>query len=149
MQIHPQHDRILIRRDEPEQMSKGGILYADQSKDKPQRGIIIEVGPGKRLSCAVNPRGFVVTPIEFQAGQRVLFTKYAGEGVKIEGEEFFLVKEEDVIGVIEEEDRPVELYNREDGSMRLVDPVDGVSVQASEERRAMLSARFKQPTGVH
>lgn len=105
MTIHPQHDRILIKRDDSDEMSPGGIIYVDQTRqEKPLRGKIVAIGPGRKLVAPLMPKGYVLDPIDFTVGQHVLFTKYAGESYKFGGEELFFVKAEDVIGVIDDDD---------------------------------------------
>lgn len=152
MTIHPQHDRILVKRDDAEGITRGGIILPDQTQEKPQRGVIVAVGPGKRIACAVHPRGYVQPPIEFNVGQRVIFTKYAGEGIKVGGEEVFLVKEEDVVAVIQlDEERQLAPGQR----LQLTDEEEArehaqqLESQSSRERAAVLAGRFKAPTGVH
>lgn len=106
MTIRPLHDRILIRRDAAETQSPGGIILPDSTKhDRPQKGTVLAVGPGKRTITIAGPH---TEPTCCIAGDEVLFTKYAGEGVKIGGEDYFLVKDEDIIAVIEPDPEPSE-----------------------------------------
>ena len=91
----PLHDRILIRRVEEAETTRGGIIIPDSAKDKPQEGEVIAVGKGK-----INDKG-TVTPLQVKEGDRILFGKYAGTEIKIDGEEHLLLREEDVLGIIE------------------------------------------------
>ncbi len=95
MKFRPLHDRIVIRRLEGEEKTKGGIIIPDTAKEKPQEGEVVAVGPGAR-----DESGKVV-PIEVKAGDRVLFGKWSGSEVKIDGEELLIMKESDVMGVLE------------------------------------------------
>ena len=91
----PLHDRILVRRVEEAETTRGGIIIPDTAKDKPQEGEIISVGKGKS-----NEKGEVF-PLAVKAGDRVLFGRYAGTEVKIDGEDFLIMKEEEVLGILE------------------------------------------------
>ena len=95
MKFRPLHDRIVIRRIEGEDKTKGGIIIPDTVKEKPQEGEVIVVGPGAR-----DESGKLV-PLELKAGDRVLFGKWSGTEVKIDGEDLLIMKESDVMGVIE------------------------------------------------
>ena len=95
MKFRPLHDRVVIRRIEEEDKTKGGIIIPDTAKEKPQEGEVISVGPGAR-----DESGKLV-PLELKAGERVLFGKWSGSEVKIDGEELLIMKESDVMGVIE------------------------------------------------
>lgn len=95
MKIRPLGDRILLKRVEEEEKSKGGIIIPDTAKEKPQEGKVIAVGKGKVLEDGK------VVPLEVKAGDRVLFGKYAGTEVKIAGEEHLIVREDDILGIIE------------------------------------------------
>jgi len=95
MKIRPLGDRILLKRLQEEEKSKGGIIIPDTAKEKPQEGKVIAVGKGKVLEDGK------VMPLEVKAGDRVLFGKYAGTEVKIEGEEHLIVREDDILGIIE------------------------------------------------
>jgi chaperonin GroES len=90
----PLHDRILIRRVEEAETSRGGIIIPDSAKDKPQEGEVIAVGKGKS-----NDEGKVF-PLELKDGDRILFGKYAGTEIKIDGEDFVIMREEEVLGVL-------------------------------------------------
>jgi chaperonin GroES len=95
MKFRPLHDRVVIRRIEGEEKTKGGIIIPDTVKEKPQEGEIIAVGPGAR-----DESGKLV-PLDVKAGDRVLFGKWSGTEVKIDGEDLLIMKESDVMGVIE------------------------------------------------
>jgi chaperonin GroES len=95
MKFRPLHDRVVIRRIEGEDKTKGGILIPDTVKEKPQEGEIIAVGPGAR-----DESGKLIAP-EVKAGDRVLFGKWSGSEVKIDGEDLLIMKESDILGVIE------------------------------------------------
>ncbi len=90
----PLHDRILVRRTEESEVTRGGILIPDSAKDKPQEGEVISAGKGK-----VNEDGKVF-PLAVKEGDRILFGKYAGTEIKLDGEEFVIMREEEVLGVI-------------------------------------------------
>jgi len=96
MKVKPLADRILVKRLEEEEKTKGGIIIPDTAKEKPIQGRVIAVGKGK-----LTEEGKVI-PLEVKAGDRVLFGKYAGTEVKIEGEEHLIMREDDVLGIIEE-----------------------------------------------
>jgi chaperonin GroES len=95
MKIRPLQDRILVKRIEEEEKTKGGIIIPDTAKEKPQEGKVIAAGKGK-----VGEDG-KVTPLDVKKGDRVLFSKYAGTEVNIEGEEHLIIREDDVLGVLE------------------------------------------------
>jgi chaperonin GroES len=95
MKIRPLQDRIIVKRVEEEEKTKGGIIIPDTAKEKPMEGRVIAVGNGKILEDGK------VRPLDIKAGDRILFTKYSGTEVKIEGEEHLIIREEDVLGVIE------------------------------------------------
>ena len=95
MKIRPLHDRILIKRLEEEDKSKGGIIIPDTAKEKPIQGKVIAVGKGKILN-----NGDVVPP-DVKKGDKVLFGKYAGTDVKIDGEEHLLMREDDILAVVQ------------------------------------------------
>jgi len=94
MKIRPLHDRILVKREEEKEVKKGGIIIPDTAKEKPQEGKVIAVGKGK-----VSEDGKKV-PLDVKAGDRVLFGKYSGSEVKLNGEELLIMKEEDVLGIL-------------------------------------------------
>jgi len=95
MHFRPLHDRVVVRRIDADQKTAGGIIIPDTVQEKPQEGEVVSVGPGTR-----NDRGELV-PIELKAGDRVLFGKWSGTEVKIDGEDLLIMKESDVMGVIE------------------------------------------------
>ena len=95
MKIRPLHDRILVERLEEQEVRRGGIIIPDTAKEKPQEGKVIAVGNGKVLENGQK------VPLEVKAGDRILFGKYSGSEVKIEDEEYLILKEDDVLGVIE------------------------------------------------
>jgi chaperonin GroES len=95
MKFRPLHDRVVVRRIESEAKSAGGIIIPDTAKEKPQEGEIIAVGPGGRDEAGK------LIPLDLKAGDRILFGKWSGTEVKIDGEELLIMKESDVMGVIE------------------------------------------------
>jgi chaperonin GroES len=95
MNFRPLHDRILIKRIEEKETVKGGIIIPDTAKEKPQEGEVIAVGNGKK-----NEDGKVV-PLDVKAGDRILFGKYSGAEIKMDDEEYLILKEEEVLGVVE------------------------------------------------
>ena len=92
--LTPLHDRIVVRRVEEAETTRGGIIIPDSAKDKPQEGEVIAVGPGKS-----NDEGKVF-PLQVKAGDRILFGKYAGTEIKIDGDDFLIMREEEVLGVL-------------------------------------------------
>lgn len=92
--IRPLHDRVLVKRIDEEEKTRGGLYIPDTAKEKPQQGMVIAVGSGRREN------GNVVA-LDLKAGDRVLFSKYGGTEVKLEGEEHLILREEDILGVIE------------------------------------------------
>ena len=95
MKIRPLQDRVLVRRVEEEETTKGGIIIPDTAKEKPIEGIVVAVGSGKSEG-----EGKKKVPLEVKEGDKVLFSKYAGTEVNIEGEEHLIMKEEDIIATI-------------------------------------------------
>jgi len=95
MKVRPLHDRILIKRIEEKETVKGGIIIPDTAKEKTQEAEVIAVGHGKK-----NEDGKVV-PLDVKAGDRILFGKYSGTEIKLDGEEFLIIREEEVLGVLE------------------------------------------------
>jgi len=95
MKFRPLHDRVVVRRIDAEEKTAGGIIIPDTAKEKPQQGKIIAVGKGR-----VEKDG-KVTPLDVKAGDTVLFGKYAGQEIKIDGNEYLIIREEEVLGVIE------------------------------------------------
>jgi len=92
--LTPLHDRIVVRRVEEAETTRGGIIIPDSAKDKPQEGEVISVGKGKS-----NEEG-KVHPLEVKSGDRILFGKYAGTEIKIDGEDFLIMREEEVLGIL-------------------------------------------------
>ena len=95
MKFSPLHDRVVVRRIEEDERTPGGIIIPDTAKEKPQQGEVIAVGPGAR-----DEKG-VVQPLDVKAGDRILFGKWSGSEVKIDGEELLIMKESDILGVLE------------------------------------------------
>jgi chaperonin GroES len=95
MKFRPLHDRVLVRRIEADERTKGGIIIPDTAKEKPQEGEIVAAGPGAR-----DDSGKLV-PLDVKAGDRVLFGKWSGTEVKIDGEDLIIMKESDILGVVE------------------------------------------------
>src|SRR5262245_9614483 len=94
VRMRPLHDRVIVKRIEEEERTKGGIIIPDTAKEKPQEGRVVAVGPGKQED------GKVIKP-DIKAGDRILFSKYAGTEIKLDGEEHIIMREEDILGVIE------------------------------------------------
>ena len=95
MKIRPLQDRVLVKRIEEEEKTNGGIIIPDTAKEKPQMGEIIAAGKGKKTE-----EGKVI-PLDVKKGDKVLFSKYAGNEVKVEGEELLIMREDDILGIIE------------------------------------------------
>jgi chaperonin GroES len=95
MKFRPLHDRVVVRRLEGEEKTKGGIIIPDNAKEKPQEGEIIAVGPGAR------DENGKINPLDVKAGDRVLFGKWSGTEVKIDGQDLLILKESDIMGVVE------------------------------------------------
>src|SRR5690242_18503433 len=95
MKFRPLHDRVVVRRIEQDDRTKGGIIIPDTAKEKPMEGEIIAVGPGGR-----DEKGNLV-PLDVKKGDRILFGKWSGNEVKIDGEELLIMKESDIMGVVE------------------------------------------------
>jgi chaperonin GroES len=95
MKFRPLHDRVVVRRIEGEEKTKGGIIIPDNAKEKPQEGEVIAVGPGARDDAGK------IVPLDLNAGDRVLFGKWSGSEIKLDGEDLLIMKESDVMGVIE------------------------------------------------
>ena len=96
MQFRPLHDRVVVRRIDAEEKTKGGIIIPDTAKEKPQEGEVIAVGPGARDESGK------VQALDVKAGDRILFGKWSGTEVKIDGEELLIMKESDIMGVIQQ-----------------------------------------------
>ena len=94
MKLRPLQDRLLVQRVEEEEKTKGGIIIPDTAKEKPAEGKVVAVGKGK-----LDDKGKLI-PMEIKKGDRILFGKYSGTEIKIEGEEYLIMREEDVLGII-------------------------------------------------
>jgi chaperonin GroES len=97
MKFRPLHDRVVVRRIDAEEKSAGGIIIPDTAKEKPQQGEVIAAGPGARDEHGK------LTPLDVKAGDTVLFGKWSGTEVKIDGEELLIMKESDIMGVLEQQ----------------------------------------------
>jgi chaperonin GroES len=95
MKFRPLHDRVVVRRIEEDERTPGGIIIPDTAKEKPQQGEVVAAGPGAR-----DEKG-QIQPLDVKAGDRVLFGKWSGNEVKIDGEELLIMKESDIMGVLE------------------------------------------------
>jgi chaperonin GroES len=95
MKIRPLQDRVIVQSIEEEAKTKGGIIIPDTAKEKPQEGKVIAVGPGKILENGTK------TTLDVKVGDKILFGKYSGSEIKIDGEEFIMMREDDILGVIE------------------------------------------------
>ena len=95
MKFRPLHDRVVVRRVEEDNKTSGGIIIPDTAKEKPMQGEVVAVGPGARDEAGK------VVPLDVKAGDRVLFGKWSGTEVKIDGQELLIMKESDILGVIE------------------------------------------------
>ena len=96
MKFRPLHDRVVVKRIDAEEKTSGGIIIPDTAKEKPSEGAVISVGPGGRDEAGK------IIPIDLKVGDRVLFGKWSGTEVKIEGVEYLIMKESDIMGVIEQ-----------------------------------------------
>ena len=94
MEVRPLHDRVLVRRSSEEEKSKGGIIIPDTAKEKPIQGLVISVGQGRASDDGK------VKPLDVKKGDQVLFGKYSGTEIKINGEELLMMREEDILGVV-------------------------------------------------
>ena len=95
MKFRPLHDRVVVRRIDAEEKTRGGIIIPDTAKEKPQEGEVIAVGPG------AHDENGKVTPLDLQPGDRILFGKWSGTEVRIDGEDLLIMKESDIMGVVE------------------------------------------------
>ncbi|MCG8337150.1 MAG: co-chaperone GroES [Proteobacteria bacterium] len=95
MKIKPLHDRVIVRRSDAEEKTASGIIIPDTAKEKPQEGVVVAVGTGIRKEDGT------VLPLDVKENDKVLFGKYAGTEIKIDGEELLMMKEDDILGVIE------------------------------------------------
>ncbi len=96
MELRPLYDRILVKRVEENEQLKGGIIIPDSAKEKPQTGEVIAAGKGKRLENGT------LVPLDVKAGDKILFAKYSGSEVKIDGAEYLIMREDEVLGVVDE-----------------------------------------------
>jgi len=96
MKFRPLYDRLLVERVESEERTKGGIILPDTAKEKPQQGKVIAVGEGRRLEDGK------IQPLQVKVGDMILFGKYSGSEIKIEGIEYLIMREDDVLGIIEQ-----------------------------------------------
>jgi len=94
MKFRPLHDRVLIKRIEEQETVRGGIIIPDSAKEKPQEGEVMAAGTGKRLENGT------VTPLEVKEGDRILFGKYSGTEIKLDGQEYLILREDEILGVI-------------------------------------------------
>jgi chaperonin GroES len=94
MKFRPLHDRVVVQRVDAEEKTKGGIIIPDTAKEKPQEGKVIAVGPGGRDESGK------LTPLDVKAGDRVLFGKWSGTEIKLDGEDYLIMKESDIMGVV-------------------------------------------------
>jgi chaperonin GroES len=95
MQLRPLYDRIVVRRIEQQEQKQGGIIIPDSAKEKPQEAEVVAVGRGKRLEDGT------VVPLDVKVGDRILFGKYSGSEVKMDGQEYLIMREDEVLGVIQ------------------------------------------------
>jgi chaperonin GroES len=95
MNIRPLHDRLIVKRFEEEEKTRGGIIIPDNAKEKPQQGEVIAAGSGKVLEDGKK------VPLEVKKGDRVLFGKYSGTEIKVDGNEYLMMREEDILGIVE------------------------------------------------
>ncbi|WP_449255228.1 co-chaperone GroES [Bosea sp. (in: a-proteobacteria)] len=95
MKFRPLHDRVVVKRIDAEEKTKGGIIIPDTAKEKPQEGEVVAVGPGSRDEAGK------LVPLDLKPGDRVLFGKWSGTEVKIDGEDLLIMKESDIMGVVE------------------------------------------------
>lgn len=95
MKIRPLYDRIVVKRIEEQEQKVGGLYIPDTAKEKPQEGEVVAVGKGKRLEDGK------VVPLDVQAGDRILFGKYSGNDIKLDGEELLIMREDEVLGILE------------------------------------------------
>src|SRR2546428_12595584 len=94
MKVRPLHDRVLIKRIEEQETVRGGIIIPDTAKEKPQEGEVMAVGTGKRLENGQ------ITPMEVKSGDRVLFGKYSGTEIKLDGQEMLILREDEILGIL-------------------------------------------------
>lgn len=97
MELRPLHDRVVVRRLEEEEQRQGSIIIPDSAKEKPQQGEVISVGNGRLLETGER------VPLDVKPGDRILFGKYAGSDVKIDGQEYLILREDEILGVVEKD----------------------------------------------
>ena len=95
MKIRPLYDRIVVKRIEEQETVRGGIIIPDSAKEKPQEGEVVAVGNGKRLDNGT------LVPLDVKAGDRILFGKYSGSDIKLDGQEYMIMREDEVLGVLD------------------------------------------------
>ena len=95
MKFRPLHDRVVVKRIDAEEKTAGGIIIPDSAKEKPQRGTVVAAGSGR------SAKGGKIVPLDVKVGDQVLFGKYAGQEIRIEGKDLFIMKEDDVLAVID------------------------------------------------
>jgi len=95
MQIRPLYDRVVVRRIEQKETMQGGLYIPDSAKEKPQEGEVVAIGKGKRLEDGK------LVPLDVQVGDRILFGKYSGSDIKLDGEELLIMREDEVLGILE------------------------------------------------
>ena len=142
MKFRPLHDRVVVRRLEAEEKTKGGIIIPDTAKEKPQEGEIIAVGPGARDEAGK------LVPLDVKAGDRILFGKWSGTEVKIDGEELLIMKESDVMGVIEGKRRCPQGRLTFQRTLRQLFNAKGIKAMAAKDVRFSSDARDKMLRGV-
>ena len=96
MNFRPLHDRVLVRRVEAEEKTAGGIIIPDTAKEKPQEGEVVAIGTGVRAENGT------ITPLDVKAGDKILFGKWSGTEVKVDGEDLIIMKESDIMGILED-----------------------------------------------
>ena len=95
MKIRPLYDRVVVKRVEEQQAMQGGLYIPDSAKEKPQEGEVVAVGKGKRLENGT------LVPLDVQAGDRILFGKYSGNDIKLDGEEYMIMREDEILGILD------------------------------------------------
>src|SRR6476659_1972295 len=95
MQIRPLYDRVVVRRIEQKETMQGGLYIPDSAKEKPQEGEVVAIGKGKRLEDGK------LVPLDVQVGDRILFGKYSGSDIKLDGEEYMIMREDEVLGILD------------------------------------------------
>jgi chaperonin GroES len=95
MKIRPLYDRVVVKRIEEKQAMQGGLYIPDSAKEKPQEGEVVAVGKGKRLENGT------LVPLDVQAGDRILFGKYSGNDIKLDGEEYMIMREDEILGILD------------------------------------------------